>query len=122
MSIDLHMLVRKGPYVTFRDPSGLYIVDWNDSGFTKPNGTPVGNYWRIVRGTSGMVLRLEYEVPAGLGFVVGDIKIGGHASNMVVRSPNTSLFPLPEPLESRLKGGILANKEPHSSQETRQDH
>ena len=69
---------RKGLYVTFRDPVGLYIVDWNDSGFTKPNGTPVGNYWRIVRGTPGMVLRLEYEVPAGLGFVVGDIKIGGH--------------------------------------------
>ena len=78
VSIDVHMLVRKGLYVTFRDPIGLYIVDWNDSGFTKPNGTPVGNYWRVVRGAPGMVLRLEYEVPAGLGFVVGDIRIGGH--------------------------------------------
>ena len=78
VSFDVHMLVRKGLYVTFRDPVGLYIVEWNDSGFTKPNGSPVGNYWRIVRGSPGMVLRLEYEVPAGAGFVVGDIRIGGH--------------------------------------------
>ena len=78
VSFDVHMLIRKGLHVTFRDPVGLYIVDWNDSGFTKPNGTPTGNYWRIVRGVPGMVLRLEYEVPAGAGFVVGDIKIGGH--------------------------------------------
>jgi hypothetical protein len=78
VSFDVHMLVRKGLYVTFRDPIALYIVEWNDSGFTKPDGSPAGNYWRIVRGTPGMVLRLEYEVPAGAGFVVGDIRIGGH--------------------------------------------
>jgi hypothetical protein len=78
VGFDVHMLVRKGLYVSFRDPVGLYIIEWNDSGFTKPDGTPVGNYWRIVRGTPGMVLRLEYEVPAAAGFVVGDIRIGGH--------------------------------------------
>jgi hypothetical protein len=78
VSFDIHMLVRKGLHVTLRDPIGLYIVEWNDSGFTKPDGSPVGNYWRIIRGSPGMVLRLEYEVPAALGFVVGDIRIGGH--------------------------------------------
>jgi hypothetical protein len=78
VGFDVHMLVRKGLHITFRDPVGLYIVEWNDSGFSKPDGTPVGNYWRIVRGSPGMVLRLEYEVPAAAGFVVGDIRIGGH--------------------------------------------
>jgi hypothetical protein len=78
VGFDVHMLVRKGLYITFRDPIGLYIIEWNDSGFTKPDGSPVGNYWRVVRGSPGMVLRLEYEVPAGAGFVVGDIRIGGH--------------------------------------------
>ena len=78
VGFDIHMLARKGLYITFRDPVGLYIIDWNDSGFTKPDGTPVGNYWRIVRGSPGMVMRLEYEVPAAAGFVVGDIRIGGH--------------------------------------------
>lgn len=77
VSFDVHMLIRKGLYVSFSNPVGLYISDWDDSGFTQPDGRPAGNYWRIVRGRPGMVLRLEYEVPAGLGFVVGDMKIGG---------------------------------------------
>ena len=78
VSFDVHMLIRKGLHVTFRDPVGLYIAEWNDSGFTKPDGSPAGNYWRVVRGSLGAVMRLEYEVPAGAGFVVGDIRIGGH--------------------------------------------
>jgi hypothetical protein len=78
VSFDVHMLVRKGLAVTLAEPIGLYIVEWNDSGFTRPDGRPAGNYWRIVRGVPGMVLRLEYEVPAGEGFVVGDMRIGGH--------------------------------------------
>jgi hypothetical protein len=76
-SFDINMLVRKPLYVTFKNPVGFYIAGWNDSGFTKPNGRPAGNYWRIVRGVPGRVLRLEYQVPAGLGFVVGDMRIGG---------------------------------------------
>lgn len=77
VAIDIHMLVRKGLYVTLGDPVGFYMVAWNDSGITKPDGTPAGNYWRIVRGVPGMVMRLEYQVPTGLGFVVGDLRIGG---------------------------------------------
>ena len=77
VGIDVHMLVRKGLYVTLRDPVGFYMVGWNDSGFTKPNGRPAGNYWRIVRGSPGMAMRVEYKVPSGRGFVVGDLKIGG---------------------------------------------
>lgn len=77
ISFDVHMFVRKGLAVSFKNPVGLYIVGWENSGITHPDGTPAGNYWRIVRGVPGMVLRLEYEVPASLGFVVGDLKIGG---------------------------------------------
>lgn len=77
VGLDVHMLVRKGLYVTLRDPVGFYMVGWNDSGITKPNGQPAGNYWRIVRGVPGMAMRVEYEVPPGLGFVVGDLRIGG---------------------------------------------
>jgi hypothetical protein len=77
VAFDINMLSRKGLYVSYQNPPGLYITGWDDSGFTKPNGSPAGNYWRIVRGRPGMVLRLEYEVPAAEGFVVGDMKIGG---------------------------------------------
>jgi|GEM_PF-1540237 len=77
VQLDVHMLVRKGLHVSLRDPIGFYMTAWNDAGFEKPDGNPAGNYWKIVRGTPGMVMRLEYEVPPALGFVVGDMRIGG---------------------------------------------
>jgi hypothetical protein len=75
--MDIGALARKSLAITFQEPIGLYIAGYDDTGWTKPNGAPVDNYWRIVRGVPGMILRLEYEVPAGAGFVVGDIRIGG---------------------------------------------
>lgn len=74
---DIGALARKGLSITLREPIGIYIAGWDDTGWTKPNGTPVGNYWSITRGSPGQVLRLEYQVPPGSGFVVGDIRIGG---------------------------------------------
>ena len=77
VTMDGNTLVRKNLSVTARDPVGLYIAGWDDTGWTKPDGKPVGNYWRIVRGVPGAALRVEYEVPTSEGFVVGDIRIGG---------------------------------------------
>jgi hypothetical protein len=78
---DISALVRNGHRVTVADPVGLYIDGWDDTGWTKPDGSPVGNYWRITRGKRGLALRVEYEVPKDVedreGFVVGDIRIGG---------------------------------------------
>ena len=70
-------LGRSGFDITVHEPVGLYIDGWDDTGWTKPDGSPVGDYWRITRGRPGAVLRLEYEVPYQEGFVVGDILIGG---------------------------------------------
>ena len=75
--LDIGALARKGLSITLREPIGLYITGYDDTGWTKPDGSPVGNYWQIVRGSPGQILRLEYAVPAGAGFVVGDIHIGG---------------------------------------------
>jgi hypothetical protein len=75
--IDGNTLARRGFSVTLREPVGIYMAGWDDTGWTRPDGSPVGDYWRITRGRPGEVLRLEYEVPAGEGFVVGDIRIGG---------------------------------------------
>jgi hypothetical protein len=78
VSFDVHMLVRKGLYVTFKDPVGIYIADWDNSGITKPDGAPApASWWNVVRENGGLVLRVEYEVPPGEGFLVGDLKIGG---------------------------------------------
>jgi hypothetical protein len=70
-------LGRSGFGITVQEPVGLYIDTRDDTGWTKPDGSPVGDYWRITRGRPGAVLRLEYEVPDEEGFVVGDILIGG---------------------------------------------
>lgn len=77
VKFDIGALARKPLSITLREPIGLYITGYDDTGWTKPNGTPVGDYWRIVRGSPGQILRLEYRVPPGAGFVVGDIRIGG---------------------------------------------
>lgn len=77
VALDIGTLSRKGLSITLREPIGLYIAGFDDTGWTKPNGTPVDNYWRVVRGVPGQILRLEYEVPPGSGFVVGDLAIGG---------------------------------------------
>ena len=76
-SLDIGVLSRQGRSLTVREPVGLYMIDWDDTGWSKPDGTPVDDYWRIVRGAPGAALRLEYEVPASEGFAVSDISIGG---------------------------------------------
>ncbi|MGQ0575320.1 MAG: hypothetical protein ACT4RN_14090 [Pseudonocardia sp.] len=75
--LDVGAVARAGFDVAPHDPIGLYIEGWDDTGFTKPDGSPVDDYWRVTRGTPETALRLEYEVPEGEGFVVGDIRIGG---------------------------------------------
>jgi hypothetical protein len=79
VKFDIGALARKPLSITLREPIGLYIAGFDDTGWTKPDGSPVGNYWTIVRGVPGMALRVEYQVPPSEGFVVGDIRIGGRS-------------------------------------------
>ncbi|MFL6236918.1 MAG: hypothetical protein ACJ76N_27550 [Thermoanaerobaculia bacterium] len=80
---DVNGLARDGDSISLRNPVALYITGWNSSGMKKPNGSPVGNYWKLLRGKPApgphqpaMGLHLVFEVPASEGFVAGDIKIG----------------------------------------------
>ena len=77
VKFDIGALARKPLSISLREPIGLYITGYDDTGWTKPDGSPVDNYWCIVRGWPGRILRLEYRVPPGSGFVVSDIRIGG---------------------------------------------
>ena len=36
-----------------------YIIDWDDTGWTEPDGRPVGDYWTVVRGVRGAALRVD---------------------------------------------------------------
>jgi hypothetical protein len=75
---DVNTLARAGFAITLADPVGLYIAGINTTGWQKPDGTPVGNYWKVLRGSDSSGLRAVYEVPTAEGFVVGDIKIGAN--------------------------------------------
>lgn len=75
--LDVNAMARRRFSVSFAEPVGLYMFGPDDTGWTKPDGSPVKDYRRVVRGRPGMALRMEYEVPASEGFAVGDIRIGG---------------------------------------------
>jgi hypothetical protein len=77
INFDVWAMSRQGLSVATADPPGLYMVGWSDAGWTKPDGTPVGDYWTVVRGARGAAVRVVYEVPDDEGFQVGDIRIGG---------------------------------------------
>jgi hypothetical protein len=77
LNLDIWALSRKGYAVSTDETPGLYIAGWDDTGWEKPDGSPVGSYWRVVRGEPGAALRVVYEVPQVEGFAVGDIRIGG---------------------------------------------
>jgi hypothetical protein len=70
---DINSLARMGFAIALKNPVGLLINDLDDTGFLKPDGSPAGNYWRMLRGFDGGAVRATYEVPAGEGFVVGDM-------------------------------------------------
>lgn len=70
-------LARTGALVSLAEPVGLYIDSLDTTGWTRPDGSPVGDYWTILRGSPTAVVRARYEVPASEGFAVGDIQIGG---------------------------------------------
>lgn len=79
---EVNALARRGFALTLKNPVGLYMDRLNTTGWTKPDGTPVGDYLKITRGQAGQAVHAVYEVPAteksgGQPFVVGDILIGG---------------------------------------------
>jgi hypothetical protein len=73
----VNTLARQGALITLRNPVGLYLEGLDTSGWTRPDGSPVGDYLRILRGTPELAVRGRYEVPPAEGFVVGEISIGG---------------------------------------------
>lgn len=78
---DVNALARKGAAITLVNPVGLYMDNLDTGGWKKPNGSPVGNYWKVLRGTQDMAVRAVYEVPAQEGFTVSDIRIAGEPIN-----------------------------------------
>ncbi|POZ51353.1 hypothetical protein [Methylovulum psychrotolerans] len=87
--------VSGGYSVSLANPPGLYIQTPNFSTFAVPEGQTANpaDFWQVVRGSDSLVdefgntmpgnfiLHATYEVPAELGFTVGDMTIQGQPIN-----------------------------------------
>ncbi|KAL4442979.1 hypothetical protein ABPG77_008470 [Micractinium sp. CCAP 211/92] len=81
----VNQLARGGALVAVADPVALYLDSFTPDGFTvsakpaacegqPPDGTDVSEFWTWTRGADNLRLRAVFEVPAGKGYVVGDIQ------------------------------------------------
>lgn len=74
---DVNALARQDADITLANPVGIYFFGLSTAGWAAPGGSDPQTFWTITRGTAEKPLRAVYEVPAGQGFVVGDITING---------------------------------------------
>jgi hypothetical protein len=74
---EVNSLAREGFAITLQNPVGLYMEPPDTAGWQTPDGTPALTFWKRLRGTEEATVRAVFEVPAGKGYAVGDIKIGG---------------------------------------------
>ncbi|HEY0071252.1 MAG TPA: phospholipase D-like domain-containing protein, partial [Chloroflexia bacterium] len=73
----VNALARQRADITLNNPIGLYFHDFNPVGWKTPDGEDPTKFWTYVRGKNDHFVRAVFEVPAGRGYVVGDIKIAG---------------------------------------------
>lgn len=90
---DVNALVAECRKITIADPPGFYLQMPDFGRYALPGHAPPGarpqHYWRVTRGALALddahgrplpgnfILHAVFEVPAGLGFAIGDIRIDG---------------------------------------------
>jgi hypothetical protein len=76
----VNQLAAAGAYITLRNPVGLAMHHLDLAGFTTPSGEPVSqDFFKVLRGSEvgGLIERAVFAVPAGEGYTVSDLRIGG---------------------------------------------
>ena len=76
----VNQLAAAGAYVTLRNPVGLAMHHIDLAGFSTPNGEPITeDFFTVLRGNAadGLIERAVFAVPAGEGYTVSDLLIGG---------------------------------------------
>lgn len=69
--------VNAGSAVSLANPLGLYLDGIQAAGLHTPDGTDPATFWTVQRGEPGHAVRARFEVPAGHGYVLGDITLDG---------------------------------------------
>lgn len=92
--------------ISFSNPVGIYLQEPQFHRFelpaTAPRTSKPADCWRVTRGDrhTGRALHAVFEVPAGCGFVVGDIKIDGRLiehGSQIARTLKSGTFVTPIP-------------------------
>lgn len=73
----VNALARLGARTTLTNPVGLYMDHIDLAGWSVPDGGNVTELVKVVRGSLDSIERLEVEVPAGRGFTLSEVRIGG---------------------------------------------
>ncbi|WP_338927557.1 hypothetical protein IHE33_15730 (plasmid) [Mycetohabitans endofungorum] len=77
---EINQKARDGYLITLTDPVGLYMIKFDDRGWTFADGTSASGFMTIIRGKPGKAIRAIYELPSALkaqGMTISDIQIGG---------------------------------------------
>ncbi|QTD31468.1 hypothetical protein [Pseudomonas fluorescens] len=69
--------VRSGHKVSFASPAGVFIDDIDLSGFETPDDADIGAFVRVVRGDADHKVRVIFESPPEVDYLLGDVKIDG---------------------------------------------
>lgn len=100
------LVQREGQRVTLSNPVGVYLQEPEFNRFRLPAGAPrevhPRDFWTVVRGDRkrGRALRAVYEVPARLGFTVGDLEIDGRRvehGSQIARTLKSGTYVTPIP-------------------------
>ena len=73
----VNALVRQGLSVTLANPIGLYIHKLKTAGIVVPDGFAVKDFYQLIRGREGRVLRAEFRVPEGSAMSLEEVEVGG---------------------------------------------
>lgn len=69
--------VAMGDDVTLLDPIGLYLDQFDATGFRTPDGASAATFWNPERGGVSHTVRASFAVPSERGYALGDLELDG---------------------------------------------
>lgn len=80
----VNLSVRGGISLTLANPVGLYIQRFDNNRVADKDGNAIPDWWKIIRGKDGRVLRAEFGPPETSQLTLDDVRVG--SSNDILTS------------------------------------
>ncbi|OQW33439.1 MAG: hypothetical protein A4E19_03300 [Nitrospira sp. SG-bin1] len=118
---NVNKLARENRFLTLENPVGLYMTELDTAGWTTPDKADAQTFWKVLKGKTNtdkaknMIVRAEFAVPAGKGYSVSDIKIGGvpiEFGSQIAGHVKMRLGARFGPKDTGLKGGKVVSPTP----------